>query len=857
MNHSGDILRREKAILENLLGEEEWWDAPGDMIGPYTLVERLGEGGFGVVWRALQTEPVRREVALKVVKPGMDTVQVLARFERERQVLAGMEHPNIAVLHDASATPDGRPCFAMELVEGEPVTHHCQRRGLSVQEKLELFLQVCGAVQHAHQKGVIHRDLKPPNILVVMADGKAVPKVIDFGISKLMNPGADPGFEATLLTRQDALMGTPLYMSPEQLSGALDVDTRSDIYSLGVILYELLAGQSPFDIQALLSQGAEEMRRALREDRPLRPSTVLTRMAANGAVEKKRARPRGRMLPADLDWIVMRALEKDRARRYSSAAEFASDVRRFLLHEPVAARPPSLTYLAACWARRHRALAAAACISLAALFSGLALALWQAREARLAQQRAEHEAARSLQTAAFLTALLDDVAAQVKQGRNPEALRGGLASSEARLDDIPDMDLRIALLGQISDLYDSMSERKLTVDALARLAGLTRERHGEASPEAHQAGLRHMQVMVNHGERGEAVRMLNAWRGRIEARQGRGSAEWFDVQHLLTRALVKLRSDARLAVLAAEEGLSVAAEHGTTPTKHLMLMLIHVEALQEAGRHEDALRQLFEAREMLARENLLEVFGLDVKRRIATAMTKKGNHAGAAALQREIVQEMARSNNPRLFKEYGYLVDMECKAREYESAVAHAREALALARAPGEDGSPRRAEVSDSLGFLADALSASGRHDEAVQAAREALVIAYEDGNGERISNAHVSLAGRLERAGRLDEAHAARGAAYTSHADRNASFKNCVYDLHAMAGIRKKQGRHAEALAHYQEAWRLCQTSRVSESDPDFLPYVARPALQCWKSCLVGDPMASPPPELAEWEAALNGVVP
>lgn len=850
MSQNGDFFQQEKERLEQLLGEEDWWDAPGDMMGCYELEKRIGEGGFGVVWRALQVEPVRRVVALKVLKPGMDTVQVLARFERERQVLAGMRHRNIAALYDAATTMDGRPCFAMELVDGEPVTQYCQRHSLSLERRLQMFLEICLAVQHAHQKGVIHRDIKPQNILVCEVEGEPVPKVIDFGISKLVSTDDGSSLEATLLTRQDALLGTPLYMSPEQLAGSVDVDTQSDVYSLGVVLYEILAGQPPFDVAGLLAQGAEEMRRALREDRPPRPSTLMQRMALQGVQDRALVRGRGRPLPADLDWVVMRALEKERSRRYASVVEFAADVRNFLEHKPVSARPVSLAYLASCWARRHRTLAVAASLSVLGPSFGLALALKHEREARLAQERAEMEAQRSQQTAAFLRGMLDDVATQVQQGKNPEALRLGLSSSQQRLDAIPDEDLRIVLLEQISGLYDHMGEKKLTLEAMEKWVSMLVQRHGAGSPEAHAAMLRQMFVRVSHGERGEAAQMLLEWRKGIEERDGRGSSQWFDAQHLLIRAWTKL-GNTPLALLAADEALEVAGQYEIRPEQHLALLYEGVDALLKARRYEDALARVAMARELLERVQSPELRRLDNQRRVMTVMMEAGDLSSAVVMQREILQKSLELKVGRIFKEYRNLVEVEIKAGEHEAAIRHAEEGLALARKPDETGTPRRADVADCLGYLAKALTAAGQHDHAVRVAQEALALARDEGNGERISNAHVLLGGTLERAKRLDEAHEAHAAALRSHADRHASFKNQVYDLHAMAAIRKRQGRYAEALAHHQEAWRLTQASGTLESDPEFLPYVTRPALQCWLEWKARDAQAVPPPELEVWQRA------
>src|SRR5947207_5342275 len=290
-----------------------------------------------------QEEPVRRRAALKVIKLGMDPKQVVARFEAERQALAMMDHPNIAKVHDAGATESGRPYFVMELVRGIPITDYCDRERLSLAERLELFVLVCRAVQHAHQKGIIHRDLKPSNILVTIIDGAAVPKVIDFGVAKATGASLT---ERTLYTAFQQFIGTPLYMSPEQadLSG-MDVDTRSDIYSLGVLLYELLTGTTPFDQDTFRTAAFDEVRRIIREQEPAKPSTRLSSLGATRATisanRKADARHLDRAIRGELDWIVMKALEKDRRRRYETASDFAADIRRHLDDEPVQAGPPS------------------------------------------------------------------------------------------------------------------------------------------------------------------------------------------------------------------------------------------------------------------------------------------------------------------------------------------------------------------------------------------------------------------------------------------------------------------------------------------------------------------------------------
>jgi serine/threonine protein kinase len=372
-------------------------EQPGAVIaGRYKLLESIGEGGMGAVWAAEQTQPVRRKVALKLIKAGMDSKSVVARFEAERQALAVMEHPNIAKVLDGGLTETGRPFFVMEYVKGVPITEYCDATRLSIPDRLNLFVQVCHAVQHAHHKGIIHRDLKPSNILVAPYDDKPVPKVIDFGLAKAMHQSLT---ERTLHTAHEMVLGTPLYMSPEQAQlNNLDVDTRSDIYSLGVLLYEMLTGTTPLEKQRFKEAAWDEIRRIIREEEPPRPSTrlsssqALPSLAAGRHTEPTRLT---KLVRGDLDWIVMRSLEKDRTRRYETANGFAMDIQRYLAGEPVLAVPPSARYRLRKFARKNRGLLTTIGAFVFVLIASTAFSAWQAYRASKAEwvaRQAEAEA---------------------------------------------------------------------------------------------------------------------------------------------------------------------------------------------------------------------------------------------------------------------------------------------------------------------------------------------------------------------------------------------------------------------------------------------------------------------------------
>ncbi len=859
------------SLLEDVLDPQELsLEQPGDQIGRYRLMSRLGEGGFGVVWRAEQSQPVRREVALKLLKLGMDTVQVLTRFDQERQVLAGMEHPHIAQMLDAGAAGDGRPYFVMELVKGEPITTYCTQHSLGLRERISLFQQVCSGVQHAHQRGVIHRDLKPTNILVTEIDGEPVSKIIDFGIAKAIT--TDKLTALTLVTLADTLMGTPLYMSPEQMADVSDVDTRSDVYALGVLLYELLTDTLPFSAQPKGAQGQEEMRRLLRDVTPQRPSTRLThRRLAKSGTDSAKPSALPSTVPADLDWIVLCALEKDRRRRYQSAAEFAADLQRFLNGEPVLAHPPSLAYVSSLWVRRHQVAFAAASISLLAILSGAGVALWQAAEARQAQKVAEAQATRASEILTFLTTLLNRAAEQVREGRNGEALHQALRKS---LDQIRELDhapaLQEELTARLLLIYQGMRDHSVSIPLLAYHAELLTRLYGPSDPRTRSARMHHIGQVADHGIRAEAPAMLEALRKETEDLGEKGSPFWFRVMAQISRVWLKLDYNQR-ALDTANEAEQEAEKKGVQDREWVLVKLAKVPVLETLREFDQAEAMLEECRSVVLR-NPQEASLVDsIDPLLVRIFQMKGDpKAAAQCLERRIgeIRASLGARHPQLILLLRKLAEVKNAARLPVEAVAHAQESFSIAQEAHHQlkaGLPLpkltdelMLEIADlvmPLQELATSESKAGMAAQATQHALEALVAAERSGRPTRISGALRCLTEVYEKAGDLDQAYLHLHRRYLLMRAESPSSRTWTEDLQELSRLRLRQNQPEEAMKLAQELWTQALVHPAIQHDPEHLGHIANQLINGYKAVLKARPGTPEPAEMATWrEASATG---
>jgi len=788
-------------------------EKPGDRIGRYKLLQQIGEGGCGVVYMAEQEEPVRRRVALKVIKLGMDTKSVIARFEAERQALALMDHPNIAKVLDAGATDAGRPYFVMELVKGLRITEYCDQNNLPTAARLDLFTQVCHAIQHAHQKGIIHRDIKPSNILVTMHDGVPLPKVIDFGIAKATDQRLT---EKTLFTAFEQLIGTPAYMSPEQAEmRGLDIDTRSDIYALGVILYELLTGKTPFDGKELLASGVEAMRRTIREQEPARPSTRLTQELAAADVRRLRSKTEARdpetekeirassrrllqvkelirLLRGDLDWIVMKALEKDRTRRYDTANGLAQDIARHLNNEPILARPPTQVYRFQKMVRRNKLAFAAASAVLVALILGLGVSTWmffhekQARQrAVAAEKEAKTEASKSKQVAQFLKDMLDGVGPSVALGRDTKMLREILEKTSERVSkDLKDQPgVEAELRNTIGRVYEELGDYEkagaMHREALALRRKLLGTEHVVVAGSLNNLAI----VLARQGKLAEAETMFREAQAMRKKLLGNEHA---DVAISLNNLAIVLTDLDKLA-----EAETVLRE--ALATKRRLLGNEHTDVAHSL----DSLAWLLQRQDKLAEAETMY--------REALAMRRK-------LLGNEHPDVAASLNNLALILEH------QGKLAEAETML---REALAMQRKLLGNEHP---DAVRSLNNLAHVLYGQGNPAEAENMTREALALRRKVfGNDHpEVINSRNNLARMLLDQGKLAEAESmareSLASARKSGTNYPSVLESCLADL---GEVLHRQAKYSEAEPLYR-AVLAGRRARLPAEDESVLIFTA-----------------------------------
>ncbi len=810
-------------------------EGPGTLVGPYKLLEQIGEGGFGVVFMAEQQQPVRRKVALKIVKPGMDTRLVVARFEAERQALALMAHPNIAQIFDGGATESGRPYFVMELVRGIPITDFCDQHHLGVRERLELFTHVCQAVQHAHQKGVIHRDLKPSNVMVTQHDVTPVVKIIDFGIAKATGQQLT---DKTLFTNFAQMIGTPMYMSPEQahMSG-LDVDTRSDVYSLGVLLYELMTGNTPFDKERLRTVAYDELIRIIREEEPVRPSTRISTLgnAGNTVPVDRNSTPRklSQLFRGELDWIVMKALEKDRNRRYESAGAFAADVQRFLDGEMVQACPPTVGYRLNKLARRHKAALATAAMVFAALTAGTAVAVWQAvvatqaaaaeKDAKIAVEAKEAEAR------AVISFLEDRVIAAAR----PEGQDGGLGH---------DVSLRRAIEAAVPFVEKGFKDQPLIEARLRMTLGHSFRSLGEPkkSGDQYAAALALYAKLLGPDHESSLNSATNlAWSYNSDSR-------YSDARQLcaetLTQARIKLGSEHWVTLLAMDNlaasydglsnfkgGFEIREEIVRIRTKTLGLKAHDtLQSLMNLALSYANLDQPVKARE-LEKEVLairLAEFGPDDVRTLdcANNLAVSDMFIGQLEDARTRFEDVLARRKSKLGHDHSStlqsmsnLADCYRMLGNYDKALELHQQALDLSRVKL---GPDHITTLERMTAVATCLQLAGDVSKAIEMSEEAFRLLKDRWGPDHRSTLHCMyrLALFYQALGRREDAlELGKESLKRNTAVFGADHSNTLTSMNDLGIFHSDLGQHAEALALHEKTL-VARTARFGAEHPQTL---------------------------------------
>jgi tetratricopeptide (TPR) repeat protein len=684
------LLRFHDATLDTALSAPTpLSERPGEFIGRYKLIQLIGEGGFGSVYLAEQLQPVQRQVALKIIKLGMDTRQVIARFEVERQALAMMDHLNIARVIDAGATDTGRPYFVMDLVRGEPLTEYCERNKVGLRDRLKLFMDICAAVQHAHQKGIIHRDIKPSNILVSSHERSPIVKVIDFGIAKATHQRLT---EKTLFTEARQLVGTPVYMSPEQaeMSG-LDVDTRTDIYSLGVLLYELLTGMTPFEPTRLRSAGYGEMARIIREEEPPRPST---RVSAAGESSGGQTRLR-RDLEGELDWIVMKAMEKDRTRRYQTAAALAGDIERYLTDRPVEAGPPSTTYRVGKFMKRNRAAVVMAGIVVTSLILGLALALVgivharRQRDAALTAQAAEEKARRAAEQAqqralqshrdsmAVLTFFTDtlsrgDPSVSGRERTVRQALDAAAETIEQKFRDRPYIEGQVR--AQLGFTYYGLGLYDKALEQLPRALEIYRQVTGPQSDSTHSVTLKLVDVYIDSGRHELATPLIEQVRAAVERRDDWRTAGTLQTLSMLSDHYRKLGRHSEAEALARrgyDARREALGEDDPSTQTSLWQLAVALDVQDRTADAEPLFRRLFDTQQRLYGFDNWTTLG--TANSLALVVSRLDRFEEARELHERVVEarkRMGQADHPDSLVSMSNLAAVLGKLKRYDQAAA-------------------------------------------------------------------------------------------------------------------------------------------------------------------------------------------